>query len=158
MLWAGIGAAASGFIFFSSMQPVTVSSDGIPTWLGGSGSANVVWTAGVVAIAAWLVLTFPVLVAGLARLRAWERGRLLWSGAWVVGLPLMVLTKVWADNLPEKTTCGTDGCGVVPYYGPAVVNLCELAICAAFLAIGAVMTWILAGQEAIAEPRRNEAT
>ena len=117
-----------------------------------------IWTSGAVATAAWLVLTIPVLVAGRARLRAWEQGRRLWAGAWVVGLALMVLTKVWADNLPERITCGTDGCDVVPYYGPAVVNLRELAICAAFLAIGAVMTWILAGPEAIAQPRRNEAT
>jgi hypothetical protein len=157
MLWAGIGAAASGFIFLSSTQPVIISNDGIPTWLGGAGSANAIWTAGVVAIAAWLVLTIPVLIAGRARLRAWELGHGLWAGAWVAGLALMVLTKVWADNLPQRITCGTDRCGVVPYYGPAVVNLRELAICAAFLAVGAVMTWILAGPEAIAQPRRNAA-
>jgi hypothetical protein len=31
MVWAGIGAAASGFIFVSSTQPVTASNvDGIP--------------------------------------------------------------------------------------------------------------------------------
>ena len=56
----------------------------------------------------------------------------------------MVLTKIWADNLPEKTTCAAEGCGVVPYCGPAVVNLRELAIWCAFLALGAVMTWMLA--------------
>lgn len=148
MLWVGIGAAASGFFFVSSTQPVTTSSDA---------SANVIETAIVVAIAAWLVLAIPVLVAGCARFRGLEQGQLLWTGAWVVGLALMVLTKVLVDNLPERTTCGTDGCGVVPYYGPAVVNLPELAICAAFLAIGALMTWMLARPEAVAQPRRNEA-
>lgn len=71
---------------------------------------------------------------------------------------LMVLTKVWADNLPERTTCGTDGCGVVPCHGPAVVNLRELEIFVAFLAIGAVLTWILTGPEAIAQLRHNEAS
>lgn len=156
MLWAGIGAAASGFTFISSTQPVTVSSDGIPTWLGGPGSANVIWTAAVVAIAAWLVLTVPVLVAGRARLRSWELGRWLWTCAWIAGLLLMILTKLWADNLPERVTCGTDACGMVPYHGAAVVNFRELAICAAFLAIGAVMTWTLAGPEAIAQHFETE--
>ncbi len=102
MLWVGIGAAASGFIFLSSTQPVTASNiDGIPAWLGGPGSANVIVTGGLVAIAAWLVLTIPVLVSGLVRLRAARQP--LWVGAWVVGLPLMILTRVWLHNLPERT-------------------------------------------------------
>ena len=152
MLWVGIGAAASGFIFLSSTQPVTASNiDGIPAWLGGPGSANVIVTGGLVAIAAWLVLTIPVLVSGLARLRAARQP--LWVGAWVVGLPLMILAKVWLDNLPERITCGADGCGVVPYYGSPVMNWRELAICGAFLVLGATMTWILAGSEAVS--RRN---
>src|ERR1700722_9901570 len=113
MAWVAIGAAASGFIFLSSAQPVTVSNiDGVPSWLGGAGSANVIASAGGLAIAAWLVLTIPVLVAGLVRLRA--AGQPLWVGAWVVGLPLMILARVWLDNLPERATCGADGCRVVP--------------------------------------------
>jgi hypothetical protein len=147
MAWLGIGAALSGFTFLTSIQPVTVSSDGIPTWLGGPGSANMIWAVEAMAAATLLILTVPVLLAGLTQLRSLIQP--LWAGAWVVGLPLMVLTKVWADNLPERTTCGADGCGVAPYSGPAVVNLRELAICAAFLALGAVMTWILAGPESV---------
>lgn len=87
-----------------------------------------------------------MLVSGLVRLQAARQP--LWVGAWVVGLPLMILTRVWLDNLPERATCGADGCRVVPYYGPPVMNWRELAICGAFLALGATMTWILAGSEA----------
>ena len=39
------------------------------------------------AAAALLVLTIPVLVAGIAQLR--PREQRLWAGVWVVGLPLM---------------------------------------------------------------------
>lgn len=142
ILWVGFGAALSGFTFLSSTQPVTASNDGVPTWLGGAGSANVIWTAEMLAAAALLVLTIPVLVAGIAQLR--PREQRLWAGVWVVGLPLMILIKVLADNLPERSTCGADGCGAVPYNGPAVVNLRELAICVAFVALGVLMTRILA--------------
>jgi hypothetical protein len=141
MLWVGIGVAASGFIFLSSMQPVTVTNvAGIPAWLGGSTSANLIATAGMVAICAWIVLTVPVLLAGAARRRPAEQ--LLWAGAWVVGALLMVLTRLlWGYNVPERMACDhADGCGVVPYYGPAVVNWAELGICAAFLTLAVVMT------------------
>jgi hypothetical protein len=146
ILWVGLGAALSGFAFLSSTQPVTVSNDGIPAWLGGGGSANAVWAAETLAAAALLVLTVPVLIAGIAQLR--PREQRLWAGVWVVGLPLMALIKVLADNLPERTTCGADGCGVVPYVGPAVVNWSELAICAAFLVLGVMMSRILAVRKA----------
>jgi hypothetical protein len=101
----------------------------------------------VVAAAALLVLTVPVLVAGIAHLG--PREQRLWAGVWVAGLPLMVLIKVLADNLPERTTCGADGCGVVSYVGPAVVNWSELAICAGFLVLGVLMYRILAVQKAV---------
>ena len=146
ILWVGLGAALSGFTFLSSTQPVAASNDGIPTWLGGGGSANAVWGVELVAAAALLVLTVPVLIAGIAQLR--PREQRLWVGVWVAGLPLMVLIKVLADNLPERTTCSADGCGVVSYVGPAVVNWSELAICAAFLMLGVIMSRILIVQKA----------
>jgi hypothetical protein len=149
MVWIGIGAAASGFIFISSTQPITASNiDGIPAWLGGPASTNVIVTGALVAMGAWLVLTIPVLVAGLRKLREppWTGW---WFLAWVAGLALMVLTRLWLDNLPQRTSCGTDGCGVVPYYGRAITNVRELAICGAFLALGAMMTLVLARPEAV---------
>jgi hypothetical protein len=45
-----------------------------------------------------------------------------------------------------------------PYYGPALVNWRELAICVAFVAIAAVITKVLSRREALAQLRRNEAT
>jgi len=154
MLWVGIGAAASGFIFLESTQPVTVSNiDGIPAWLGGPGSDNVIVTGGLAAIGAWLVLAIPVLAAGAARREPPEQA--LWTGVWVAGMLLMILTRAWLHNMPERTTCGADGCGVVPYYGPAVLNWRELAICGAFLVLGAVMTWMVARPEGVS--RRVEA-
>jgi hypothetical protein len=143
MLWVVIGAAASGFIFLSSTQPVTSSNmAGIPAWLGGPGADNVIITGGLVAVGAWLVLTIPVLLAGAARREPAEQA--LWFGIWFAGLLFMILTRVLLDNLPERTTCGRDGCGLVPYYGPAVLNWPELAICGAFLLLAAAMTWTLA--------------
>jgi hypothetical protein len=150
MLWAGIGACVSGLFFLSSTQPVTVSGDGIPAWLGGPGVATVISYSGAVAIVVWLVLTIPVLVAGRARLRGWRQGRWLWAGAWVVGLVLMPYIRVCADTLPSITKCSNDdGCSSVLYYGPALVNWRELAICVAFVAIAAVLTTLLARPEAI---------
>jgi hypothetical protein len=145
ILWVAIGAASSAFVFFSSTQPVTASSANVPTWVG--------WLA-LLALVSWLVLTIPVLIAGVAQLRDRELRAIAWTGAWVVDLTLTVLIKAWQDNPPQKITCDANGCGVVPYYGPAVVDLRELGICAAFLTLGAVMTWILARP---AERRRSHA-
>jgi hypothetical protein len=144
MLWAGIGASVSGLVFLSSTLPVAIASDGIPAWLGGPRSANVIWGSTVVAVAVWLVLTIPVLVAGRSLLRARGQGWRLWAGAWVAGFVLMLSVRICADTLPSTTTCNTqDGCYEVPYYGPALVNWRELAICVAFVAIAAVMTAVL---------------
>jgi hypothetical protein len=166
MLWAGIGAYVSSLYFLSSTQPITNSQeygqavggvDGLPAWLGGA--ANVIGDSEVPAIAVWLVLATPVLVFGRARFRAWRQGRRLWTGAWIVGLVLLVYIRVCADTLPSTTTCNTvDGCYAVPYYGPALVNWQELAICVAFVAIATVMTTLLSRPEAIAQLRPNEAT
>jgi hypothetical protein len=71
----------------------------------------------------------------------------------------MVLTRVCADTEPSIMKCSTeDGCSMYPYYGPALVNWRELAICVAFGAIAAVMTTVLSRPEGIARLRRNEAT
>jgi hypothetical protein len=157
MLWAGIGVSIGGLGFLWSLQPITINGDGIPAWLGGPGSANVIWGSEVMAGAVWLVLSVPVLVAGRAWLRAWGQGRRLWAGVWVAGLVLMVLTRVCADTLPSVMKCSTeDGCSLYPYYGPALVNWRELAICVAFVAIAAVMTTLLSRPEAIARLWRGD--
>ena len=157
VFWAGIGACISALIFLGSFQPITASGDVIPAWLGGDGAVNVIWDSESAAIVVWLVLAIPVLVAGRVRLRAWGQGRTLWAGAWVVGLPLMVLTRVCADTLPSVTRCSAEigGCAQYPYYGPALVNWSELAICVAFVATIAVMTTVLRRSQTIAQPGRT---
>jgi hypothetical protein len=120
---------------------------------------STLWDSELVVVAVWLVLAIPVLVGGRALLRAWRQGRRLWTGVWVAGLVLLIYIRVCADTLPSTTTCNTeDGCYAVPYYGPALVNWQELAICVAFVAIAAVMTTLLSRPQVIARLRQNEAT
>jgi hypothetical protein len=159
--WIGMDAASSGVVFISSTQPVTVSGDVGPAWLNTPWLVDVIATGEWLTLAVWLLLAFPVLYAGIGQLAARRLGLRVaaWSAVWVAGVALTFLIIYWQDNLPEKWTCSAgSGCGVAPYYGPAVVNMRELAICIAFLALGAVMTWILAGPNAVTHPWRDAAT
>jgi hypothetical protein len=161
VLWVGIDVAASGFVFLSSTQPVTVSGDVGPTWLNSPWLLDVIGIGSWLALAVWLVLAIPVLYAGIGQLAARGLGLRVaaWSGVWVAGVALTFLLIYWQDNLPQKWTCSAgSGCGVAPYYGPAVVNVRELAICIAFLVLGAAVTWILTGPNAVTQPRRNAST
>ena len=89
---------------------------------------------GALAAAAWVLLAVPLLLAGFVRFRGWRRRNWLrtaaWAGAWVAGIALMVLV------------------AVVGAYGADVPGLgwgeLELPIFAAWLALGAVMTSVLA--------------
>jgi hypothetical protein len=99
----------------------------------------------------WLLLTIPVLIAGLVRLR---RGPLragpgavagtAWAGAWVAGVALMVQVGTWQPSAPAVYACSKNlGCSLVGYRH-AVVSWGELAIFAGWLALGAAMALILA--------------
>lgn len=144
VLWVGIGAAASGYVFFLSTRTVldpTSPFGGMFDWPGGS-SNEAVFAAAALAAVAWLALTIPVLIAGLRRLLGWPGKRLMaaaWAGAWVAGLALMALIPS-SLNSPAKD-----------YSGGPIVNWQELVIAAGFLTLAAVMAWILARP---AEPRR----
>lgn len=144
VLWVGIGAAASGYVFFLSTRTVldpTSPFGGMFDWPGGS-SNEAVFAAAALAAVAWLALTIPVLIAGLRRLLGWPGKRLMaaaWAGAWVAGLALMALIPS-SLNSPTKD-----------YSGGPIVNWQELVIAAGFLTLAAVMAWILARP---AEPRR----
>jgi hypothetical protein len=136
ILWVVLGAAITGYTFFVTTRPFTNADFWIPLW--NTEPKAVVITA-YLAAAAWLVLTIPVLVAGFVQLcgrgpGSWLRAA-AWAGAWVAGLALMRQAGVWSEYPAPNVT-----------YGPAVVSWGELAICAAWLALGAVMTLILAGQ------------
>jgi hypothetical protein len=146
VLWVGIGAAGADYSFFVTTKPFTNADFWIPLW---NTEPEVISIAAYLAAVAWLVLPLPVLVAGLVRLRGWRPGRWLraaaWASAWLAGFALMRQAGVWEEYPARYLTyaCGHRGCSLNDY-GPAVVSWGELAICATWLALGAVMTWILA--------------
>jgi hypothetical protein len=143
ILWAGIGAAGGFYLFLASTQPYINSRIEVPTTLA-EPWAGMIAAAYILAVLAWLLLTIPVLATGLAQLSGRGLREATWLGAWATGLVLMYLA---ADSswltYPVTHTCGTNGCGVNSF-GPTVVSWPELAVCAAWLALGATMTRILA--------------
>ena len=148
MLWVGLGVAWSGYAFVWSLQPVT-NSDGDLMW---AGEPRVVSYAYALAVIAWLLLTIPVLIAGLVRL-LWRKPRdgsrvAGWVAAWAAGVALMGLAAFSAGFSPPVTyPCahwGHPSWCTFYGWGPSVVVWPELPLCAAFLALGVVMASILA--------------
>ena len=131
MVWVAAGAVITGYIFYATTNPY-ISADITGTGIiGFSAGPAAVQIAAVLASAAWLALPLPVLIAGFIRLRGWRPANWLraaaWAGAWIAGAALLLLARAWG-NSPEN-----------------VVSWGELPICAAWLVLGAVLTWILAG-------------
>jgi hypothetical protein len=108
-----------------------------PSW---AGEPRVIVTAATIGGWAWVLLAMPVLAAGLVQLRAWRAASMpragAWAGGWAAGLGLMFLAGEW---LPGPPVCGS----ATGYY-TARVAWAELPACIVFLALGAVMTRILA--------------
>ena len=128
MVWVAAGAVITGYIFYAT-TPNYISADidgtGIIGFSAGPAAVQIV---AVLASVAWLALPLPVLIAGFIRLRGWRPANWLrtaaWAGAWIAGAALLVLARA-GGNSPE-------------------VGWGELPVCAAWLVLGAVMTWILA--------------
>ena len=146
MLWVAAGAVITGYTFYITTKPWDPDL-GIPGW---STDPLVVQIAVVLALAALVALPVPALIAGFIRLRGWRRGNWLraaaWASAWIAGVALYALAMAWGEyplhscpNMPQ--TAVPPQC---PYGSPAVVSWGELAICPAWLVLGAGMTWILA--------------
>jgi hypothetical protein len=147
MLWVAAGAVITGYFFYITTKPWTAADQnlGIAGW-----AATPVPLQVVVALAyiGCLALLIPVPIAGLIRLRGWRRGNWLraaaWAGAWVAGVGLSALASVWGqyplDSCPNRPLAAPQ----CPFGSPAVVSWGELAVCAAWLVLGAAMTWILA--------------
>jgi hypothetical protein len=122
---------------------------GIQPWVGESG---VIITAAGLGAVTWLLLTIPVLVAGLVRLcrrrlragpGAWVAA-VAWASAWVAGLALMIQVGTWQPSAPAVWACDKNlGCSLAGYRH-AVVSWGELAVLAGWLALGAAMALILA--------------
>jgi hypothetical protein len=146
MLWVVAGTVGTGYDFYITTKPYTWAdvSLGIEGW---STDPEVVRIAVVLATAASLALPLPVLIAGFIRLRGWRPRSWLriaaWAGAWIAGFALMYRAEIWGNysaNCPAIG--GPENCPAIS--SPAVVSWGELGICAAWLVLGAVMTWILA--------------
>jgi hypothetical protein len=107
--------------------------------VGWSTDPEAVRIAVVLATVASLALPIPLLIAGFVRFRgsrprAWLRIA-AWAGAWIAGFALIYEAEAWNEYLGNSPAIGS----------PAVVSWRELAICAAWPVLGAVLTGILAG-------------
>ncbi len=149
LLWVATGASGAGYAFAMTTQTCSneCPNGGLwfPQW---NGEPGVIIAVGALAAVVWMLLAIAVLVAGLARFdrrqsRYGIRG-CAWIGIWIAGVALMVIALVaasgWlAGNGPVDPTKPSSTWGSP---GP-VVSWGELPICAAWLALGALMTWIL---------------
>jgi hypothetical protein len=147
ILWAGLGAAGAGYDFILSEHVPQAQYIGIPQWVGESQS---IYLAAFLGALAWLLLTIPVLAAGIVRIRrSWLRAGasdagglvgLSWAGAWLAGIALMIPIAGWQPLAPAVWACSKNqGCGLAGYRY-AVVTWADLALFAAWLALGAAMT------------------
>jgi hypothetical protein len=112
------------------------------------------------AAVAWVLLTIPVLVAGLVRLYrrrlraaglAAGLAAVAWAGTWVVGLALMYQIADWQ---PTAAAIYAGNCNVgagcyLAGYRHAVVSREELVVLAGWLALGAAMALILASTRSL---------
>ncbi len=131
MLWVMIGAGGAiyAIVTFSHVG----YGQGVIWMVQWPGEPQVIIDVAVVALPVWVLLSAPVLVAGFVRLRGLRPRKWLrvagWAGSWVAGLALMNQTA----DLARAGEGGTRG----------VLSVGELAICAAWLALGAVINRIL---------------
>jgi hypothetical protein len=140
MVWAASGAAGASYVFtVSAHVPENPVWSPIPSWVSEPDVAAL--AAGLGAVA-WVLLTIPVLVAGLRRLRLapWTGW---WALAWTAGLALMYPIATWYPAAPVVWACSKgQGCAFAGYRY-AVVSWGELAVLAGWLALGAAMAVVL---------------
>jgi hypothetical protein len=133
-LWVVIGAGGAIYATVAISHPGYGEGLLIPPTLQWPGAPPVINAVGVTAEVAWLLLSVPLLAAGFVRLRGSRPRNWLrvagWAGSWGAGLALMIQAAEWA----AAGESGTRG----------ALRIGEMAICAAWLMLGAVMTWILA--------------
>jgi len=143
MVWVTAGAVVTGYTFYVTTKPFSWAdvTDEIQGPVAVQIAANL-------AAYAWLALPLPVLIAGFIRLRGWRRGNWLraaaWAGAWIAGAALMAQASAWGQYPEGSCPNSYQNSMVCPIPSPAVVSWGELPICAAWLLLGAVMTWIMA--------------
>ena len=134
MLWVVIGAGGAIYATVAFSHPGYGEGLLIPPNIQWPGEPQVIIDVGVIAEVIWGLLSGPLLVAGFVRLRGWRPHNWLraagWAGSWVAGLVLMNQAAEWAAA----------GLGSAS----GILSVGEMAICAAWLMLGAVVTWILA--------------
>lgn len=153
ILWALLGAAGAGYNFILSEHvPNAVTPEAFtPGWVG---EPNVIALAAQRGALTWLLLTIPVLAAGLVRIyrgrlragRAVMLAAIAWAGTWMVGLALMYQVANWQPTAAPiyAGNCSVgEGCYLAGYRH-AVVSREELAVAAGWIALGAAMALILA--------------
>jgi hypothetical protein len=141
MLWAALGALGAGYIFILSTHVPDARYIGLPSWVG---EPVATYLAGDLGAMAWLLLTIPVLVAGLRRLRDRFPWTGWWFAAWVAGIALAFPVARWQPSAPMVLACSKNQGCALSGYRYAVVSWGELAVFAGWLAVGAAMTLILA--------------
>jgi hypothetical protein len=133
-VWVVIGAGGAVYATVAFSHPGYGEGLLIPPNIQWPGEPQVIIDVGVIAEVAWGLLSGPLLVAGFVRLRGWRRRNWIrvagWAGSWGAGLALMIQAAEWA-------AAGVDGTR-------GALRVGEMAICAAWLMLGAVMTWSLA--------------
>jgi hypothetical protein len=131
MAWVALGAG--GAVYATVTLSHSGYGEGVIWMVQWPTEPQVIIDVAVVALPVWVLLSGPLLFAGFVQLRGWRPRNWLraagWAGSWVAGLALMNQTANFARA----------GEG-----GAAVLSFGEMAICAAWLLVGAVMTWILA--------------
>ena len=136
MLWVVIGAGGAGYALVCTIYGCTTNQCvndefWFPLY---NGEPAVISAVAALAATAWILLAVPLLLAGFVRLRGWRPRNwprtAAWAGAWVAGWALVVLVAVVG-------AFGAD----VPGLGWGEL---ELPIFAAWLALGALMTSVLA--------------
>jgi len=134
MLWVVIGTGGAIYATVAFSHPGYGEGLLIPPTIQWPGEPQVINAVGVMAEVVWVLLSGPLLVAGFVRLRCWRPRNWLrvagWAASWVAGLALMIQAAGWA-------AAGEDGTR-------GVLRVGEMAICAAWLMLGAAMTRILA--------------
>jgi hypothetical protein len=143
MLWVVIGAGGAIFATVALSQPGYSEVLLIPQTVQWPGEPQLVIDAAPVAELAWGLLSAPLLVAGVVRLRGWRRRNWIrvaaWAASWAGGVVLMA----------QAVAGVSAGLG----YTRGVLSVGEMAICVAWLVLGALMTWVLA----VPSARRSDA-
>jgi hypothetical protein len=128
MLWVAAGAVITGYIFYATTHPYSSADIDGTGILGYNAGPAAVQIGAVLALVTWMALPLPVLIAGFLKLRGWRPARWLraagWASTWIAGAALLWLVFAWGNS-------------------PGV-SWGELLICAAWLLLGAVITWVLA--------------